>query len=124
MPVNEMTLDCITIESLKNIGGASSIAQAVMYQDQSASRNRLNIIAESLTAKAGMKIQSLDISEAAAESAVNRGGADAGLASLMAAISSGAINNKTVALTPPETGVSRSLGDLAGLGALIAALTK
>ena len=124
MPVNEMTLDCITIESLKNIGGASSIAQAVMYQDQSASRNRLNIIAESLTAKAGMKIQSLDISEAAAESAVNRGGADSGLASLMAAISSGAINNKTVALTPPETGVSRSFGDLAGLGALIAALTK
>ena len=124
MPVNEMTLDCITIESLKNIGGASSIAQAVMYQDQSASRNRLNIIAESLTAKAGMKIQSLDISEAAAESAVNRRGSDAGLASLMAAISSGAINNKTVALTPPETGVSRSFGDLAGLGALIAALTK
>ena len=124
MPVNEMTLDCITIESLKNIGGASSIAQAVMYQDQSASRNRLNIIAESLTAKAGMKIQSLDISEASAESAVNRGGSDAGLASLMAAISSGAINNKTVALTPAETGVSRSFGDLAGLGALIAALTK
>jgi len=124
MPVNESIVESLIIENLKNIAGSSAVAQAVMYQDQSAHRNRMNIIAESLTAKAGEKIQRLDISEAAAESNVNRGSADAGLSSLMTYIAMAGQQNKAVALTPPETGVSRGLGDLAGLSALIAALTK
>lgn len=117
-------VESLIIDDLRNIGAASSIAQAVMYQDQSASRNRLNILAESITAKASQKMHEKDISDAVAQSAVNRGGSDAGLASLMATIAAGAIGTKTVAVTPAETGVSRSLGDIAALTALIASINK
>ena len=120
---SEQVVDCLTIENLKNIAGASSAAQAVIYQDQAAHRNRVNVLAESLLAKACHKIQDLDMSDAVAQNALNRGGADAGIASLLAAISAGSVMNKTVAITPPETGVSRAFGDLAALGALIASLT-
>ena len=120
----DLIVESLIIDDLRNIGAASSIAQAVMYQDQSASRNRLNILAESITAKASQNIQNKDISDAVAQSAVNRGGSDAGLASLMATIASGAVQNKTVSVSVPESGVSRSLGDIAALTALIASINK
>lgn len=122
--VNSQTLDAINIESLKNIGGASAIAQAMTYQDQAAHRNRLLILSESLTAKAAEKIQKTDMQEAAAEGAIQRQNGDSGIASLLAALNASAIGTKTVAMTPPETGVSRALADLAALSQMIAATTK
>lgn len=111
--------EALVIENLKNVAGASAAAQAVIYQDQAASRNRLNILAESLLGKMCHKLQDLDISDAVAQNAVQRGGADAGINSLLAAISSGSLMNKTVSVTPPETGVSRSFADIAALLAII-----
>ena len=124
MPVNESVVDSLTIENLKNIAGASAAAQAVIYQDQAAHRNRVNVLAESLLAKACHKIQDLDISDAVAQNTVNRGGADAGLPSLMSYIAMAAQQNKTVAITPPETGVSRAFADLAALSGLIDAIAS
>jgi hypothetical protein len=115
----DSVVESVIIDGLKNISAAASIAQAVMYQDQAASRNRLNIIAESLTAKSSKSIQENSIQDAVADATVNRGSSDASIGSLLAALNSGGIGAKTVAMTPPETGVSRAFADLAALSALI-----
>jgi hypothetical protein len=115
-------VESVVIDNLKNTAGASAAAQAVIYQDQAASRNRLNIMAESLLASACKRIQDLDIKEAVSSAALQRGGADSSIPSLLAYLNAGAIGTKSMALTPPETGVSRAFGDLAALASLIDAL--
>lgn len=115
----DSVVESVVIDGLKNISAASAVAQAVIYQDQAASRNRLNIIAESLTAKSSKAIQENSIQDAVADATVNRGGSDSALPSLLAALNSGALGAKTVAVTPPETGVSRAFADLAALASLI-----
>jgi uncharacterized membrane protein YdbT with pleckstrin-like domain len=121
--VNAQTVDAVMIDNLKNIAGASAVSLAMMYQDQAASRNRSNILAESLLAKACHKIQDVNMQEAAAESVIQRQTGDSGVLSLLTALNAGAIGTKTMAITPPETGVSRAFGDLAALSQLVSALT-
>jgi hypothetical protein len=108
----EQTLDTINNTNLKTVGESLAGSLAMMYQDQAAHRARLNGIFEAATAKAIERIHSFSTDDAVAQGALLRGGANSDILSILGQIAAGSVANKTVAITPPETGVSRSLADL------------
>jgi hypothetical protein len=111
----EQTLDTLNNTNLKTVGESLAGSLAMMYQDQAAHRARLSGIYEAATAKAIERIHSFGTDEAVAQGALLKGGANADILSVLAQISAGSVANKTVAITPPETGVSRALADLGAM---------
>lgn len=118
----DQTSQTVNIENLKTIAGASAAALAMTYQDQAASRNRMLLIGEAATSKAVERIHSFDAEEALGPSMALRGNANADVLSLLVQLAGSSLANKQVAITPPETGVSRDLAALTAMADLMKTL--
>lgn len=116
MPVNEQVVDVITIENAKNIGGASSVAMAGLYQTAAqslglamqnavANQQQMNAINQAATTGAVNLLLHMDPAEALATVKANTGNdVAAQMQALLAALNSGQQGVKSAVTTPPEAG--------------------
>lgn len=126
----EQTLDTINNSNLKTVAeaGAWSIAQKSMNDVIHAKRvdsiaevalgnlvahqGRMLQLSEMVVGKFGENATSVDPIEAVATSKLLRSESDAAITSILSALNAGALGNKTVAITPPETGVANAMAIL------------
>lgn len=104
MAADQGIIDSVSNGNMKTVAESAAFFTAQSFADATASRNRLNILAETALSTAIKGLQSVTPEQAQADTTLQTGGLPAILSALLAALNAGQIGAKTGDNTPPMTG--------------------